>query len=53
MLDRMGFDKSIGVNYSDFLPASLDSKIYLNKEKIWNAFKYFNIDNTNYITLAN
>ena len=49
----MGIDGKIGINYSEFLRTSIDKKIYLNKEKLWGAFKYFDVDNTNYITVDN
>ena len=41
------------INYSEFIAATLDKKIYLSKEKLWNAFKYFDIDNLNKITVSN
>ena len=41
------------IYYSEFLTATLDKKIYLNSEKLWMAFKHFDVDNTNYITLEN
>ena len=27
--------------------------MYLNEEKLWNAFKYFDVDNSNEITVDN
>lgn len=41
------------INYSEFVAATLDKKIYLNREKLYVVFKHFDIDNTNYITLNN
>lgn len=33
------------INYSDFLIATLDRKKLLNEEVLWQAFKYFDVDN--------
>ena len=41
------------INYTDFISATLDSKIYLNNEKLWSAFKHFDTDSTNFITANN
>lgn len=41
------------INYTQFLTATLDKKIFLQKERLWDAFKYFDIDNSNYITKEN
>eukprot|EP01016_Furgasonia_blochmanni_P012679 TRINITY_DN1633_c0_g1_i2.p1 TRINITY_DN1633_c0_g1~~TRINITY_DN1633_c0_g1_i2.p1 ORF type:complete len:524 (+),score=82.99 TRINITY_DN1633_c0_g1_i2:397-1968(+) len=53
ILKTLEIDRSEGINYTDFLSATLDSKIYLNKEKLWAAFKYFDVDDTNSISIAN
>lgn len=37
----------------EFITATLDKKLYMNKEKLWGAFKYFDVDNTGFITLKN
>lgn len=37
------------LNYSEFLVASLNQKNFLDKEKLVNAFKYFDIDRSGYI----
>lgn len=42
-----------GINYTEFITATLDKKHYLNKEKLWLVFKYFDVDNTNFITIDN
>ena len=39
------------INYSEFIAATLDKKVYLNKERLYAAFKHFDIDNTNFITV--
>lgn len=41
------------INYSLFIAATLDKKIYLNKEKIYLVFKHFDVDNKNEITALN
>jgi calcium-dependent protein kinase len=45
-------DKPV-INYSEFIAATLDGKIFLTKEKLWAVFKYFDTDNTNFITVEN
>ena len=39
------------IKYSEFIAATLDSKSYLTKEKLWSLFKYFDPSNQNFITL--
>lgn len=39
------------INYSDFLAATIDRKVFSNKEKIKLAFKHFDIFNKNEISL--
>ena len=39
------------INYTDFIAATLDSKVILNKQKLWNLFKYFDVHNNNFITV--
>ena len=41
------------INYTEFIAATLDKKIYLNKEKLFAAFKHFDIDNSGWITVTN
>ena len=41
------------INYSQFLAATLDSKFFMDRENLWNIFKYFDVDNTNYIDIGN
>lgn len=40
------------INYTDFLAATIDHKIFLNKDKIKLAFKHFDIFNKNEISLS-
>lgn len=39
------------INYTDFIAATLDSKVFFNQTKLWNLFKYFDPHNNNYITI--
>lgn len=32
---------------------SLGKKVYMNEEKLWRAFKFFDMDNSDYITETN
>lgn len=38
------------IKYTQFLSATIDSKLYLNKERMWSLFRYFDSENKNYIT---
>ncbi|CAD8056924.1 unnamed protein product [Paramecium primaurelia] len=39
------------ITYTSFLSALVNCKSYLNKERLWNLFKYFDSDNKNFITI--
>ena len=41
------------INYHDFITATLDSKLYINEQKLWNLFKYFDVHDNNHITVEN
>ena len=43
---------NLHLNYSEFIAATLDSKIYLNKEKLWMMFQYFDTDSSGDITIS-
>lgn len=38
------------INYSDFLIATLDKKKFMDDEVLWQAFKYFDVDDDGYIS---
>ncbi|EAS04482.1 kinase domain protein (macronuclear) [Tetrahymena thermophila SB210] len=38
------------VNYTEFIGAVIDWRSNMNDEKMWNLFKYFDVNNTGYIT---
>lgn len=46
-------DTSSFLNYTDFIIATIDFKNYLDKQKIWDLFKYFDVGNKDFITLQN
>lgn len=43
----------IHINYTEFIGAVIDWKSNLNEEKMWNLFKYFDVNNTGFITKEN
>ena len=53
MMKEFQLDDNDIIKYTDFLTATLDKKIHLTKEKVDSAFKYFDIDNSNFITISN
>ena len=53
ILEELGINDQDTIRYSEFLAATMDSKLYLSKETIWTAFKFFDIDNSNAITVEN
>jgi calcium-dependent protein kinase len=46
----MDVDGNGSISYSEFLAASLDKNIYLQEERLWNAFKVFDRDGSGKIT---
>ena len=53
IMTTMDVHEGEGINYSDFLSATLDSKVYLTRERLWAAFKYFDVNDSNVITWEN
>lgn len=53
LLEKVSLRKGAVIRYSEFIAASMDYKFYSKQEILWTAFKYFDIDDTKYITLAN
>jgi len=45
--------KKLHLNYTEFIGAVIDWRANLNEEKMWNLFKYFDVNNTGYITVEN
>lgn len=46
-------NSSTKINYSEFIAATMDKQTYMSREKLWAAFKHFDVDNTNEITAEN
>lgn len=53
ILETMNFNKNHYVCYTEFITAALSKQQYLIEERIFKAFKYFDIDNSGRITLNN
>ena len=49
-IDYRGNNK---INYTEFIAASLSLKKVLSHEKMWQLFKHFDVDDTDYITPNN
>ena len=41
------------INYTEFIAATLAVDEELNNEQLWSLFKKFDVDNTDFITVAN
>ena len=41
------------INYSEFLAATIEVKQVLTEEKLWAIFKYFDTDDSGFITTEN
>ena len=41
------------INYTEFIAATLQIDQELNDEQLWNLFKKFDVDNTDFITIEN
>jgi len=39
------------IKYSEFLNAAMHKKCYVNEERLWLAFRHFDVDNSGYITV--
>ena len=48
-----GESEEFEVNYSEFLAANLGKKDYLNKDRIYQAFKHFDVDDSETINVRN
>mmetsp|Transcript_30445 Transcript_30445/g.27685 ORF Transcript_30445/g.27685 Transcript_30445/m.27685 type:complete len:178 (+) Transcript_30445:371-904(+) len=38
------------LRYSEFLSAAMDKRLYTNEERLWDAFRRFDVDNSGFIT---
>jgi calcium-dependent protein kinase len=48
--NAMDVDGNGSISYSEFLAATLDKNVYLQEERLWNAFKVFDVDGSGKIT---
>lgn len=46
----MDFHKDGEVNYTEFLAATISSLDFLKEERVWSAFKYFELTESGHIT---
>ena len=53
MVREIEFVGKSGINYTEFLSATLTAQNYLTDELLWSLFKSFDIDDTNYISVQN
>lgn len=51
--NAMDFHKDGKVNYTEFLAATLSAVKFSKEEKLWSVFKYFDSNDTGYITADN
>ena len=47
------FRKDGRINYSEFIAATLDSRALLDEDTVWNAFNFFDVDSSGFITESN
>lgn len=52
LMENLRLTKENEIHYTDFISAILDSEL-LTKERIWAAFKFFDVDNTDFISIDN
>lgn len=53
IMETMDINKNNYVNYTEFITAALSKQQYLIEERIYTAFKYFDVDSSGQITLDN
>jgi calcium-dependent protein kinase len=51
MFDSLDTDKSGKINYTEFIAATIDKKIYLKNERLFEAFKNFDKDGSGKISM--
>jgi len=44
MFEQLELTNTDVLNYTEFISATMDKKIFFTREKIWSAFKYFDVD---------
>ena len=50
LIRQIHIDERDHIGYTEFLAAALDNKHLSDKEKLWTAFKHFDVNNSGYIT---
>lgn len=50
LVQSIDIDRSGSIDLTEFIAAMLDKRVYLNEEKLWQAFKRFDIDKTGHIS---
>lgn len=53
IMEKVTIGDNQAIYYMDFITATLDKKVYLSEEKLWGAFRYFDVDSSNAISLDN
>jgi len=53
IIDEVDVNHYGKIRYSEFLAATLNTKEHLTQEHLWQVFKHFDIDNTDFITEDN
>eukprot|EP01017_Pseudomicrothorax_dubius_P012592 TRINITY_DN15281_c0_g1_i1.p1 TRINITY_DN15281_c0_g1~~TRINITY_DN15281_c0_g1_i1.p1 ORF type:complete len:530 (-),score=103.40 TRINITY_DN15281_c0_g1_i1:81-1670(-) len=53
IMKNLQLDGEDGLNYKEFIAATMDKKIFLTKDKLQAAFKHFDVDNSGAIHLEN
>jgi Ca2+-binding EF-hand superfamily protein len=46
-ISKIGCESKVNkmhINYSEFIAATLDKHSYLNRERLWSLFQYFDTD---------
>lgn len=56
LIERISLTKlsanEMRIQFSDFLSALINCKTFLNRERLWSIFKYFDQDHKNFIDVA-
>ena len=53
LIQNVDFEDNGVINYSDFLAATVKCKVKMSCENLWSVFKYFDLDNTGFISDEN
>jgi calcium-dependent protein kinase len=53
IIQNIDYEGNGKINYSEFIAATLQSKLELTEEQIWSVFKRFDTDNSGFITEEN